>query len=486
MQQVASGRLALDDGRHALRRLAFAATPTLEAVVRGRSADGALDALLSASRRAPMPSVPDAVRQAWTNTALRTGKMSDEQYDTLRAAYVRSKQLDIDSIRRWWLAEMIGGSAPLRENMVLFFEGTFGSSTELVDAPHAIHGRNALIRRHCLETIPALLEALIVDAGMMMQIGMDEHFRARVSDRPAKLILDHWTVGPGAYTDADVENLSRALTGWRLTASPGREPQPAPDPNAARAARRTGLVPTFIPEQADTRSKIILGTTGNFDAHSAIRLLARHPATARRFSQRLLQHLGVEVPTDSLVAALTATYLSTDGSMEALLRGIMRSSEFWAPSSRWTLIKSPVHMAVGACRQLELASPSLPEIGAWMKAAGQTLFETPNGGEGGWPGQEAWVAPADRLAVRYQLPVVLSGRSPLLGVRAPGAEPVQAFRLALGRALTNESPDTLLARLDPAPGLDLSTIKRTGMGSGSNAQSDVVRRIMTTPQYQVA
>ena len=36
---------------------------------------------------------------------------------------------------------------------------------------------------------------------MMMQIGMDEHFRARVSDRPAKLILDHWTVGAGAYSD---------------------------------------------------------------------------------------------------------------------------------------------------------------------------------------------------------------------------------------------------------------------------------------------
>ena len=45
-----------------------------------------------------------------------------------------------------------------------------------------------------------------------MQIGMDEHFRARVSDRPAKLILDHWTVGAGAYSDSDVENLSRALT----------------------------------------------------------------------------------------------------------------------------------------------------------------------------------------------------------------------------------------------------------------------------------
>ena len=125
--------------------------------------------------------------------------------------------------------------------LVLFFEGTFGSSTELIDAPHAIHGRNALFRRRCLDTIPALLEELIVDPGMMMQIGMDEHFRARVSDRPAKLILDHWTVGAGAYSDSDVENLSRALTGWRLTAPPGREPRTHPTPVPYELARRTGL-----------------------------------------------------------------------------------------------------------------------------------------------------------------------------------------------------------------------------------------------------
>ena len=62
----------------------------------------------------------------------------------MRAAQVKSKQQDIELIRQWWLAEMIRGNAPLRETLVLFFEGTFGSSTELIDAPHSIHGRNAL------------------------------------------------------------------------------------------------------------------------------------------------------------------------------------------------------------------------------------------------------------------------------------------------------------------------------------------------------
>jgi uncharacterized protein (DUF1800 family) len=410
--------------------------------------------------------------------------MTDGQYDTLRSVQVKANQRDIELVRQWWLHEMIRGGAPLRENLVLFFEGTFGSSTELVDAPHAVHGRNALIRRRCLDTIPSLLEELVVDPGMMIQIGMDEHFRARVSDRPAKLILDHWTVGPGAYEDGDVENLSRALTGWQLTAPAGREGR-LPDAGAVRAARRTGLVATFVKEQSDTRSKTILGTTADFDANTAIRLLARHPATARRFSQRLLEHLGVETTGDGLASRLAATYQTTDGSIEAMLRVIVTSEEFWSPATRWALIKSPVHLAVGACRQLELASPPLPEISSWLGATGHTLFDTPNGGEGGWPRQEAWVTPPDRLAVRYQLPVVLSGRTPPLGVRAPGEEKKPLpLRLPLAPALAKASVEAWMARLDPAPGLDRSTIEREA-GTGDEP-GEVVRRIMMTPQYQVA
>jgi uncharacterized protein (DUF1800 family) len=382
---------------------------------------------------------------------------------------------------------MIAGAAPLRENLTLFFEGTFGGSTELVDIPHAIYGRNALIRQLCLGRIPALLEALITDPAMLVQIGMDEHFKARVSDRPAKLILDHWTVGAGEYSDADVENLSRALTGWRLEAPSGQQPTTVPDPGAVRAARRTGLKATFVSGQADVRTKTILGTTANFDARSALQLLAKHPATARRFSERLVRHLGVEPRNDRLVSDVAAAYQSTGGSIEAMLRVIATSGDFWSESSRWSLIKSPVHLAVGACRQLDLLSPPFAELNRWLVATGQTLFDTPNNGEGGWPGQETWVTPPDRLAVRYQLPVILSGRVPSLGIRAVRTDASStAIGLPLGRGLANASARAILERLDPAPGIELSSLARRRSPSEASDQSELIRQVMTTPQYQLA
>lgn len=415
--------------------------------------------------------------------------MSDAQYDARRAAQVAAHRRDIELVRQWWLGEMIGGRAPLRESLTLFFESTFGGSVELADVPHAVHGRNATIRRLSLGTVPALLDALIVDPAMLAQIGMDEHFRARVSDRPAKLVLDHWTVGAGNYTDADVENLSRALTGWRLESAPGAAATTAPDPAAVRVARRTGLTPVFVPDQADRRAKTILGTTADFDARSAMRLLALHPATARRFSQRLLLHLGVEAESERLTADVAAAYISTGGSIEAMLRAIVDSDDFWSPSTRWALIKSPVHLAVGAGRQLQLGSPPLAGISRWLTACGQTLFDTPNNGEGGWPGQEAWVTPPDRLAVRYQLGTVLGGQSPRLGVTAPARTPAPDAASALAASFGAATAAMLVERLDPAPGIDAAELERAAAGpagTGGSRRAEIIRRIMMTPQYQLA
>ncbi|MDE2904912.1 MAG: DUF1800 family protein, partial [Acidobacteriota bacterium] len=419
-ERAADDALTAAERRHLLRRLAFAATPVLERTLEGLSGDEALGVLLRAARDAPYPERPEAARGVWGNPALRFEGVSDEDFEAIVDRQAQDARAAIEGVRRWWLAELLTSPAPLRENLVLFLHGVFGSSTGSVDAPHALHGRNALLRRQCLGTVPDLLASLVVDPAMMMQVGMDDHRRLRVSDRPAKLILDHWTVGEGAYDPRDIEELSRALTGWLLVAPEGREPARPIAPRAPRAARRTGLVPTFRPEEFDAAPKTILGRTGSFDARSAVRWLASHEATARRFGRLLIAHLGIEDPDGALEARLAASYRATGGSIEALLREVVRSDAFWSESSRWALIKSPVHLAAGACRQLGIASPPIAEIDRWLRASGQSLFDTPGNGEGGWPGQEAWVEPPARLTVRYHLAAALAGRLPPLGLERGG------------------------------------------------------------------
>jgi uncharacterized protein (DUF1800 family) len=477
--------MEIADLRHLLRRLTFASTPDAERALRAADAGRIVATLFAGARKAAAPALPPAVAGAWTNSALRVAGMPAAKYDELRAAQLGAAQRGIEELRQWWLRGMIAGPAPLRETLVLFFQGVFGSSATTVEIPHAVHGCNALLRETCLGTVPALVERLVVDPAMMIQIGMDAHGKARVSDRPAKLILDYWTVGAGAYADADVEELSRALTGWTLAAPRGQEPSGAVDPQAPRPARRTGLVPMFDPREFDAGTKTILGASGAFDARGAIAHLARHPATARRFSRYLLQYFGVTDARRRLEDRLTTTYTATGGSIEALVRDIVTSTEFSSPESRWTLIKSPVHLAVAACRQLEISSPPLGDISRWLTAAGQTLFETPNSGEGGWPGDRAWVTPPDRLAIRYQLPVVLAGQAPALGIRSDRNRTAASAAVPVGAALNEVSTKALIERLDPAPGIDTSAIDRAA-AAAPERRSEVIRRVMMTPEYQVA
>lgn len=470
--------------RQVLRRLTFASTPVAERQFRDASAAQVVRTLCEASRTARVPAAPAYVRGTWTNGALRLVGMTAEAHDALLAAQVAAARRDVELLRQWWLGEMVAGPVPLRENMVLFFQGLFGSSTASVDVPHAVYGCNALLRETCLGTVPALLDRLVVNPAMMIQIGMDEHTKERVSDRPAKLILDYWTVGSGEYADADVEELSRALTGWTLAAAPGTVPT-AIDARAPRAARRTGLVPTFDPQQFDRGTKTILGSSGAFDARAAMAVLAHHPATARRIGRQLLRHFGIADPARRLEHQLVQTYAATRGAIEPLLADIVTSPEFASSESQWSLVKSPVHLAVGACRQLELQTPPLAAISAWLSAAGQTLFDTPNGGEGGWPGELAWLAPAERLLVRYQLPVVLGGQPPALGIRTTRNAAPPQIRLRTGTSLQRASTSALLARLDPAPGIDAAQLERT-TASARDRQSETIRRVMTTPEYQLA
>lgn len=480
-----------DDARHLLRRLIFATTPESEKAIAGKRVDEAFDSLILAAKSAPAPAAPEFVREVWTNDALRLPGMTSQEYQTKRDTQSASNQRDIERLRGWWLREMIAGPAALRENLVLFFQGTIGSSSGSADMPQAVHACNALLRKSVLGTIPDLLEQLIVDPATMIQIGIDEPFRdkGKLSDHPGRLVLQNWTVGAGEYSDRDAMELTRALTGWLLVAPPGHQPTVAIDPEAFRSARRTGLVPTFERSRFEDGPKTILGRTENFDARSAIRFLAQHPATARRFSTRVIRYFGVDDTNRQLENHLVETYRATNGSVEALLREIVLSDRFWAAESRWALIKSPAQLVVGACRQLGITEPPMAEVSRWLVATGQKLFDTPNFGDGGWSGQERWVTPSDRLAVRYQLGSVLSGRLPQLGVASASSTPTggSSTRLAVGTSLQRAPASTLLARLDPAPGVDLRSIERRVSGTSAEARvGETVREIVSTRQYQMA
>jgi uncharacterized protein (DUF1800 family) len=440
---------ALDDSarRHLERRLVFAATPN-GAKLRGQNREAAVRQLIDASRQAPSPEIPAVAQGVWINRALRYPDTTASQLTALNNEVARENLAAAEQLRQAWLEEMIASPAPLRENIVLFLHSTFGGSVRTIDGPQALQGYLSTLRRHAFGTVPDLLEALILDPGMMMQEGHDESRKELPSDYSARQVLNKWTVGEGAYSDDDADGLARSLTGWILEAAPGAGPTRTLDPRGFRANRRTGLVPTFHANFFDDAPKTILGTTQNFGARDAVRFLALQDATAKRYARLLIRYFGVEDPAGNLQARLARTYRDTNGSLEFLLQDLALSEEFWSAESRWMLIKSPVQLGVGFARQLDLGRESARAISQWLGPAGQRLLEAPNLGAQGWPGQRAWLDPADRLVARYDLADAIFGEENL-----------------------RRSSRDWFTQLDPAPGL---------------TRARAIRDVVATPQYQIA
>lgn len=445
------------DRRHFLRRFVFSATPDLENAVQSRTPAEAVGLLIDAAKNAPSPPVPVA-RGKWVNRALRYPDTTPSQLTALNNEVAKANLQAAEQIREAWLQEMISGPAPLRENLVLFLHSVFGGSFRTIDGPQALYGYLSVLRNGCLGTIPDLVDALALDPGMMMQENYDEARKELPSEYSARQILDKWTVGPKNYTDKDAQELARALTGWVLEAAPGDGPIKALDPRGFRANRRTGLVPTLQTDLVDDEPKTIFGVTRNFSLREAVRFAATQKAAGRQWSRLMIRYFGVSDSAGKLETKLAAIYESSKGSVEAMLRELATSDEFWSDDSRWLLIKSPVHLAVAACRQLGLSQPPIPAISAWLATAGHRLLDAPKQGAEGWAGQQTWLDPADRLAARYELGDILA-KADLRGV----------------------SIRDCIDRLDPAPGLDRRSIERN-----SKQARDAARQVLATPESQVA
>jgi uncharacterized protein (DUF1800 family) len=182
--------------------------------------------------------------------------------------------------------------------------------------------------------------------------------------------MELFTLGIGPYSEDDVKQAARALTGWKLVGNEVR----------------------FVPTRHDAGTKTILGHTDAFDADGLARLLLGHPATSRRLAWRLChEFFGEGAVDDRALGALAEGLRAHDLDIGGGVATVLRSRRFFDPTNLGNRVSSPVESVVGAAQALELfdPAPSTPVLADWCARLGQDLFAPPN--VGGWPGGRAWI-----------------------------------------------------------------------------------------------
>ncbi|MEL7226357.1 MAG: DUF1800 domain-containing protein, partial [Cyanobacteria bacterium J06576_12] len=196
-----------------------------------------------------------------------------------------------------------------------------------------------------------------------------------LNENYARELMELHTMGvDGGYTQADVESLTRILTGWGLA----RTSADSPDGTGFRfeAVRHVGgdkrLLDQTIP------------AGGIDEGEKALDLLASHPSTARHISYKLVEYFVNDVPPEGLVSRLADRFLATDGSIRDVLATLFESDEFWADANYQTKFKTPYQYLISTARATGLSNPEDNTVRRLVGAMGQLgmpLYRcrTPNG-----------------------------------------------------------------------------------------------------------
>jgi uncharacterized protein (DUF1800 family) len=265
-----------------------------------------------------------------------------------------------------------------------------------------------------------------------------------LNENLAREILELHTLGVnGGYTQADVTEFARAMTGWTI-AGLARGP-------ARRALGGDGTPGDFhfadlIHEPGE---RTIMGRRynqeGEEQARAILKTLATHPATARHLATKLARHFAGDQPPPAMVDRLAQAYLSSGGDLPTVYRAIIDSPEAWAPGA--PKFKTPFEWSVSVFRGLGMKQLDGEIAGNIFNQMGQPIWKPES--PAGWDDIAASWAGPDALVRRVEVAEKIAQRLP------SGADPRALASRMLPGALSEETSQAIARAESPAQGLAL-------------------------------
>lgn len=224
------------------------------------------------------------------------------------------------------------------------------------------------IRPHAMGTFPALLAATAQSATMMFYLDNESSLAGNPNENYARELLELHSMGVGGgYSQMDVEEVARCLTGWAV--------------DWGHPETETWEF-KFFANRHDNDAKTVLGMHipaggGINDGLTVLNLISYHPSTAQFISRKMCQRFWSYDPPQSLIDAVAATYMSTGGDIKAMLRTLFATED---PAGAEPKFKRPFHLVVSALRATQAELTGQPNatgsiLRAELRATGHEPFQ---------------------------------------------------------------------------------------------------------------
>lgn len=422
----------------------------------------------------------------------------------INQVYRQLHQLQMLDLRAWWFERMVSTKRPLEEKMTFFWHGHFTSGFREVKNSEWMYHQNSFLRENALGSFRNLLVGISQDPAMLKYLDNAINRKDHPNENYARELLELFTMGEGHYTEQDIQEAARALTGWTIVNGKFK----------------------FNPKIHDPGIKQFQGRQGLFDGYDIIDIILKRNATSRHLATKLLEFFVRPDPPRHLVDALEYELRVKRFDLRETMRTLLSSEAFYSEQAMFSLVKSPVQLVVGAVRMLEVEPQDVHALALAAEMMGQNLFQPPN--VKGWDGGLKWINTATlftryNFAARFLKGTGQAGRSDGMGMnmnamldavatlkhdlsfselkvphRSTVSAPQPAFDpaaiIAAEQLRTNEQVvhhlvhRLLQSDLDPRRRGQLLEILSTGRPTDRPDPARVtrlVRAIMCTPEFQV-
>lgn len=331
----------------------------------------------------------------------RARKSGDEETLSIYRAEVNRRKKDdrkqMRDIQRAWLTRMVQTPRPLEEKLTLFWHGHFATSFRVVEDSYHMYAQNRMLRGNAMGNLSNLLRGIIHDPAMLKYLNNNQNRKDSPNENLGRELLELFSLGEGNYTERDIKEAARTLTGFTFEDNDFR----------------------YNKKQHDNGTKNVLGVRGNIDGNSLISAILKQKACALFITLKLYRFFVRDIPMDlsaidsgtrKVILQLANMLRLGNYELEPVIRKLFLSRHFYDPMNIGSKIKSPSELLIGSVRSLRVPVRDISIVSDAMDLMGQSLFMPPS--VKGWDGGRSWINTSTMFVRQNTLIYLLTGALP--------------------------------------------------------------------------